>query len=209
MVLTNKTYIIAITFIIVIISVIVHEVMHGYVAKLLGDTTAEEEGRLTLNPIPHIDPIATLALPIILAVLGQPIFGAAKPVPVLRHRLRWNEFGMALVAIAGPLTNLVLAILGGIILRFSELADPYWVTWWLYFVKINVGFFLFNMLPIPPLDGSRVLYAFAPEPLQNFMDKIESYGFILILALVLFGMPLIGPALGTAYEAIIRIILGI
>lgn len=209
MVLTNTTYIIAITFIIVIISVIIHEVMHGYIAKLLGDTTAEEEGRLTLNPIPHIDPIATLALPIMLAALGQPIFGAAKPVPVLRHRLKWDEFGMALVAVAGPLTNLVLAIIGGIVLRVSELADPYWVTWWLYFVKINVGFFLFNMLPMPPLDGSRVLYAFAPEFIQNIMDKIESFGFFIILFLVLFGMPLIGPALGSVYESIIKLILGI
>lgn len=209
MVQTNTTFIIIITFAIVIVSVIIHEVMHGYVAKWLGDTTAEDEGRLTLNPIPHIDPIATLALPIILAVLGQPIFGAAKPVPVLRHRLKWGEFGMALVAIAGPLTNLLLAILGGVILRVSDMNDAYWITWWLYFIKINVGFFLFNILPIPPLDGSRVLYAFAPEPLQDIMDKIEAFGFILILALVLLGLPLIGPVLGTAYESIVKLILGL
>lgn len=209
MVLTNKTYIIIITFVIVIISVIIHEVTHGYIAKLLGDTTAEEEGRLTLNPIAHIDPIATLALPVLLAALGQPIFGAAKPVPVLKHRLKWGEFGMALVAVAGPLTNLLLAIAGGIILRVSDMNDAFWITWWLYFIKINVGFFLFNMLPIPPLDGSRVLYAFAPEPLQNIMDKIEGFGFIIILALVLLGMPFLGPVLGSAYESIVKLILGL
>ena len=209
MVLTNKTYIIIITFVIVIISVIIHEVTHGYIAKLLGDTTAEEEGRLTLNPIAHVDPIATLALPVLLAALGQPIFGAAKPVPVLKHRLKWGEFGMALVAVAGPLTNLLLAIAGGIILRVSDMNDAFWITWWLYFIKINVGFFLFNMLPIPPLDGSRVLYAFAPEPLQNIMDKIEGFGFIIILALVLLGMPFLGPVLGSAYESIVKLILGL
>lgn len=207
MIITNQAYIIIITFIIVIISVIIHEVMHGYVAKLLGDTTAEEEGRLTLNPIAHIDPIATLALPILLAILNQPIFGAAKPVPVIKHRLKWGEFGMAIVAVAGPLTNLLLALFAGVILKVADMNDPYWLTWWFYFIKINVGFFLFNMLPIPPLDGSRVLYAFAPEALQNIMDKIEAFGFILILVLVLLGMPIIGNVLGSAYQTIVTAIL--
>lgn len=209
MLITNKLYIGIITFLVIMVSIILHEIAHGYVAKYLGDDTAEEEGRLTLNPIPHIDPIMTLALPLLLAVTGQPIFGAAKPVPVLRHRLKWDEFGMALVAIAGPATNLLLALVGGFLLRVSGINDVYWTTWWLYFVQINIGFFLFNLIPLPPLDGSRILYAFAPAPVQRFMDQIEVYGFFVIAILVLVGMPVIGPILNSLYQSITKLILGL
>lgn len=209
MLATSKVTILVITFTVLIVSVILHEIMHGYVAKLLGDTTAEEEGRLTLNPIPHIDPLTTIALPLLLAFTGQPIFGAAKPVPVLRHRLKWDEFGMALVAVAGPLTNLLLATIGGLLLRFGGVNNEYWITWWFYFVQINVGFFLFNLIPIPPLDGSRGLYAFAPEPMQEFMDKLEPFGFFIILGLVIIGLPLIGPVLGSLYQSLTSFLLGI
>jgi Zn-dependent protease len=208
MLATNKITIAIITLLVILISVILHEVMHGYVAKLLGDTTAEEEGRLTLNPIPHIDPMMTIALPVLLAFTGQPIFGAAKPVPVLRHRLKWDEFGMALVAVAGPLTNLLLACIGGLIYRLSGINDIYWTTWWIYFIQINIGFFLFNLLPIPPLDGSRVLYAFSPEAFQRILDQIEPYGFFILIGLVLVGMPLIGPILSSLYQSLTTLILG-
>jgi Zn-dependent protease len=201
--------IIGVSIIAIAVSVILHEVVHGYVAKYLGDTTAEEEGRLTLNPAVHIHPFFTLALPLLLAVLQQPIFGAAKPVPVQANRLRGEEFGMALVAIAGPLTNLGLAAIGGVVYSFSDISGGIWELWWKYFVQINIGFFLFNMLPIPPLDGSRVLYAFAPEPLQRFMLQLEQVGFILILLLVLLGMPFFGPALQTLYEAIYTTLISI
>jgi Zn-dependent protease len=183
--------------------------MHGYVAKKLGDTTADEEGRLTLNPLAHIDPFMTLALPILLAITGQPIFGAAKPVPVSRHRLKWDEFGMAVVALAGPLTNLLLAVIGGLIVRFSGINEVYWATWWIYFVQINVGFFLFNLIPIPPLDGSRVLYAFAPEPVQKIMNQIESFGIFILLFLVIAGFPLIGPILSSLYQNLSALLLGV
>jgi Zn-dependent protease len=205
----NKLFIAAITFVIVIIAVILHEVMHGLVAKKLGDTTADEQGRLTLNPIAHIDPVMTIALPLLLAITGQPIFGAAKPVPVIRNRLKWDEFGMAIVAIAGPLTNLLLAVLGGIVVRFSGINDAYWVTWWVYFVEINVGFFIFNLIPIPPIDGSRIVYAFAPEPLQRIMDRLEPYGLFIILFLVLIGLPIIGPLLGSLYQNLTALLIGI
>ncbi len=194
--------IISVSIVAICVSVILHEVMHGYVAKYLGDTTAEDEGRLTLNPAVHIHPFFTLALPLLLAILQQPIFGAAKPVPVQATRLRGQEFGMALVAIAGPLTNLGLAVIGGLIYSLVGITDGIWEIWWKYFIQINIGFFLFNMLPIPPLDGSRVLYAFAPEPLQRLMDQLEQLGFIIILMLVLLGMPFFGPMLQTIYEAI-------
>lgn len=191
------------------ISVILHEVVHGYVAKYLGDTTAEEEGRLTLNPIVHIDPVFTLLLPVILAIAGAPIFGAAKPVPVQGHRLRWDEFGMALVAVMGPLTNLVLAFVGGLILAFINVDSLFWVNWWVIFIQVNIGFFIFNMLPIPPLDGSRVLYAFAPEPLQRVMRQIEPYGIFILLGLVMLGMPLIGSAIKGIYSALFTTIINI
>jgi Zn-dependent protease len=184
------------------VSVILHEVTHGYVAKYLGDTTAEEEGRLTLNPIVHIHPIYTLALPMFLALIGQPIFGAAKPVPVQGHRLRGEEFGMALVGVSGPLVNLLLAIIGGIIFSFSSISNDIWDLWWKYFIQVNIGFFLFNLLPIPPLDGSRVLYAFAPEPLQNVMNQLENVGIILIFALIFFGGTFFATLLGAPYEAL-------
>ena len=208
MIITNKLTIVIITIVVILLSVILHEIMHGLVAKWLGDTTAEEEGRLTLNPIPHIDPVTTLALPLLLAIAGQPIFGAAKPVPVFRNRLKWDEFGMALVGIAGPLTNLLLAVIGGIIVRVFAIDSDLWITWWVYFVSINIGFFVFNMIPIPPLDGSRVLYAFAPEPVQNIMDRLENYGIFIVLGLVLLGMPIIGPIVSSLYKSLISIILG-
>ncbi len=200
-------YIIIVTLGVIAISAILHEIMHAVVAKKLGDNTAELAGRITLNPIPHIDPIMTVALPVILAVMGGPIFGGAKPVPVLRHRLKYDEFGMALVGIVGPLTNLLLAVVGGLVYRFTQIDSYYWVTWWEYFTLINIGFFLFNMIPIPPLDGSRVLYAFAPEPVQRFMDQIEPYGIFLLLALVLIGV--FGTVLGTAYVFLGETLLGI
>ncbi len=201
--------IISVSIIAICVSVILHEVMHGYVAKYLGDTTAEDEGRLTLNPAVHIHPFFTLALPLLLAILQQPIFGAAKPVPVQPSRLRGEEFGMALVAISGPLTNLALAIIGGVIYSIVGITDGIWEVWWKYFIQINIGFFLFNMLPIPPLDGSRVLYAFAPEPLQKLMNQLEQLGFVIILMLVLLGMPFFGPMLQTLYEAIYTTLISI
>lgn len=207
MLLTNKLYIVAITIGVILISAILHEIMHAVIARKLGDDTAERAGRITLNPIPHIDPIMTIALPVFLAIAGGPIFGGAKPVPVLRHRLKYDEFGMAFVAIVGPLTNLLLAIAGGIIFRYSGVDSALWNTWWVYFTLINIGFFLFNMIPIPPLDGSRVLYAFAPEPLQKFMDQIEPYGIFLLLALVIIGA--FGAVLGTLYAGLGEVFLGL
>lgn len=165
-----------------LVSMVIHEAMHGYVAHWLGDTTAYEMGRLTLNPLKHIDLLTTVLLPMVLILSGLPPLFAAKPVPFNPEMVKYEEFGVALVGVAGPLTNLALAAIAGLIFRLwgadlSLTADRIIVI----FTQVNVGFFIFNMIPFPPLDGSRLLYAFAPEPLQNIMRQIESLGFVAII----------------------------
>ena len=165
---------------IILVSMILHELMHGLVAYWLGDTTAKDDGRLTLNPISHIDPYMSLVLPMVLYLIGAPVFGGAKPVPVNSRNLKWREWGMALVAIAGPFTNFMLAFVGFLVFRFggqSEIA--------LTFTSINLGFMIFNLLPIPPLDGSRVLYALAPDKVREAMTRMESYGVFIVYGLIL------------------------
>lgn len=191
---------IAIVIGVILVSMTLHELMHGYMAYLLGDDTAKAQGRLTFNPIAHIDPVMTLALPVILALIGLPIFGGAKPVPFNPNRLRHGELGAAMVGLAGPLTNLVLAfVFFGIFVLVgqpsaSTIAGLILVT----AVVVNLGFFVFNMLPIPPLDGSRVLYAIAPDWARRGMEVIEQYGIFLIFAIVMLGGGLIGQYMGAA-----------
>lgn len=181
----NPTYIIY-AIITILVSLVIHEVMHGVAAFKLGDTTASDGGRLTLNPLAHIDPLMTIALPIgTLILFGAPIL-AAKPVPFNPDRLKFDEFGAAIVAFAGPLSNLVLAILGGLILNHVTVGISI-AEFLNVFVTLNVAIFVFNMVPIPPLDGSRVLYAFAPEGVQDVMRQIEPYGFFIVIALVVAG----------------------
>ena len=177
--------IIAVLSILVIaISITVHEFMHGFTSNALGDDTAKQSGRLTLNPIKHIDPFTTVLLPIVLILSHLPPFGAAKPVPFNPNKLKYDEFGAAIVAIAGPLSNLVLAIFGGVVIRLTgTMNSSLWVTWWWLFIAINIGFFIFNLIPFPPLDGSRVLYAFCPRANQKIMMQIENLGFFAIIAI--------------------------
>lgn len=199
------TYIITVL-VVILFSMTLHEAMHGFVAYWLGDDTAEREGRLTLNPIKHIDPFLTIALPVILAVIGAPIFGGAKPVPINMARLKYDDWGAALVAFAGPATNFIIAFL-----LFASFAifktDPntlqgqFLVTG----VLVNLGFFVFNMIPVPPLDGSRVLYALAPEFIRRGMETIERFGLIFIFAIVMLASPLIALIIGTATSTIIRL----
>jgi Zn-dependent protease len=169
----------------IVFSLSIHEAMHAYVAHALGDTTAQDMGRLSLNPLKHIDPLTTVALPIVTLLLFHVPILAARPVPFNPARLKFDEFGAALVAVAGPLSNLVLAIIGAAVSR--SVTSQALFNFLDIFVILNVSLFIFNILPIPPLDGSRVLYAFAPEPLQNFMRQIEPYGMFIVFGLVLTG----------------------
>lgn len=186
---------------VILISMTLHEAVHAFVGYFLGDDTAKAQGRLTLNPLKHIDPVMTIALPVILAIMGGPIFGGAKPVPLNPHRIRYGEWGMALVAVAGPLTNLLLAFLFfgiGVLTGTISSTGPmtsygsFWDIFISYGVMINLTFFIFNMLPIPPLDGSRILYALAPEAVKRGMERVEQYGIWLILVIVMLAMPVIG-----------------
>lgn len=175
-----------------LIAISLHEMMHALAGLWLGDDTAHAHGRISLNPLQHIDPITTVGLPLVLIAMGLPPFAAAKPVPIMMHRLKFQEFGMALVGIAGPLTNLLLAIIAALLLRTVDPAG--WLASFLLMnVAVNVGLFVFNMIPFPPLDGSRVLYALAPEGLQRLMMQIEGMGFSAILLFMFVGFPFLRP----------------
>ncbi len=177
-----------IVFVVIIISMTLHEAMHAYASFWLGDHTAKLQGRLTLNPIKHIDPFLTILLPLALALSGAPVFGGAKPVPINPFALRYGDWGMALVALAGPITNFVLAFVFFGIWVLTGVSDQ--SLFGLIFstiVSVNLGFFVFNMIPIPPLDGSRVMYALAPDFIQRGMEAMERYGIIVIFAILLVG----------------------
>ena len=178
--------------VIIIGSVILHELSHGLVAYWLGDRTAKDAGRLGLNPIKHIDPYMSILVPVILFLLKAPVFGGAKPVPVNHSNLKWREWGMALVAIAGPLTNFLLAFIFFLIGHFSGLLYGSGGEVAEFFISeailINLGFMIFNLIPIPPLDGSRVLYAISPDGVRNVLAGIEQYGvFLVYILILLFG----------------------
>ncbi len=178
---------------VILASMTLHEAMHGYMAYFLGDDTAKLQGRLTLNPIKHIDPFLTLILPVVLALAGLPIFGGAKPVPFNPDRVKYDEWGAALVALAGPLTNFLIAfVVFGIFVLCGTPQSGFLSLVLTTTVAVNLGFFVFNMLPLPPLDGSRVLYALAPEFVRRIMETIERYGLIVVLFVVLLGGKLIG-----------------
>jgi Zn-dependent protease len=191
--------------VIVIVSLVIsigfHEAMHAFVAYRLGDTTAAEQGRITLNPIKHVDLMTTILLPAIMLLVHLPPILIARPVPFDPERVRHGEYGAALMALAGPFTNLGLAIVVALVIRLlggaGELSHILFL-----FIILNVSLFVFNMLPIPPLDGSRLLYAFAPEPIQRVMFQIEQLGFVGIIVILVVLMPFIGPILTNVNQAI-------
>lgn len=189
------------------IAISIHEMMHAFTARWLGDTTASDMGRVTLNPLAHIDPVFTILLPAVLILFGLPPILAAKPVPFNPDRVKFEEFGAALVGLAGPLTNLALAFISAGVLNFLQ---PDFGTLTrealLIFLQLNVGLFVFNMLPIPPLDGSRLLYAFAPEPLQRVMLQIEQFGMAGILLILFILLPFISPIISDLNDFVLRLL---
>lgn len=176
-----------------ILAIVFHEVAHGWVARSLGDPTAEEMHRLSLNPLRHVDPIGTVVLPGVLAMVGAPIFGWAKPVPVNKWRLRNPRFGMMAVAAAGPATNLVLAAIGaiglGILVRVWGSSEGAVVEFlalnFQNFILINIFLALFNLLPIPPFDGSHIVEGMLPRPVAAVYEKFRPFGFPLLIILLL------------------------
>lgn len=184
---------------VILISMTLHEAMHAFVGYWLGDDTAKREGRLTLNPIKHIDPFLTILLPLGLALVGAPIFGGAKPVPFNPDRVRGGDWGAALVALGGPLTNFVFAFVAfGVWALLGTPTEGIGAQILLTFIGVNLGFFIFNMIPLPPLDGSRVLYAVAPEFVRTGMRWLERYGIIVIFALVLVASAPLGAFISAA-----------
>lgn len=192
---------------VIMVSMTLHEAMHAFMGYWLGDDTAKAQGRLTLNPIAHIDPFLTLILPLSLAIFGLPVFGGAKPVPFNPGRVRFGEWGAALVAIAGPLTNLLLAFIAFglfVLLGGPDGADlTAMILSTMTFV--NLGFFIFNILPLPPLDGSRVLYAVAPDGARRGMEFIEQQGIFIIFALVLLFNQQLGLFMGSAINFFVNL----
>ncbi|MDO4872244.1 MAG: site-2 protease family protein [bacterium] len=177
---------IAIIFLILIFSLTIHEIAHGLVALWLGDDTAKVEGRITLNPIAHFDYSLSIFLPLLCIIFGTPIIGGAKPVPVNPRKIKGGDWGMALVALAGPMSNLLMAFGAFAVLSIFNLNAGLLATSVVYFIRINLGLMLFNLLPIPPLDGSKIIYPIAPEFIQRFILRASSNPTIVFFAILIF-----------------------
>ncbi|MFH1472937.1 MAG: site-2 protease family protein [bacterium] len=177
-------------------SIVVHEISHGYTASLLGDPTAKYEGRLTLNPIKHLDFVGSILVPFFSYTLGGFIFGWAKPVPYNPYNLRPGRWSEATVAIAGPVSNLIMALFFGLLLRFgagASWATPAFFEITAVIVFINILLAVFNLVPIPPLDGSKILYAFFPNKLYQIRGFFERYGLALVIIFIFFIWQFVAP----------------
>ncbi len=194
-----------------VFAIVFHEVAHGFVARLLGDPTASEQRRLSLNPLRHVDPIGTVILPGILALSGAPVFGWAKPVPVNKWRLRNPRYGMMAVAAAGPGSNLILAGVAAVALGL--IAHGYSgpppsgalglaVASLQFFIMINIFLALFNLLPIPPFDGSHIVEGLLPRAAAAQYEKLRPYGFPLLFLLLLV-IPWLFPGLGIVERIVV------
>lgn len=188
----NKIFYVAIAVVPVLFSIIFHEVAHGWMAYKLGDTTARDHGRLTLNPIAHIDPVGTILIPIVTYFAFGFFFGSAKPVPFNPYRF-YNHVNMRRgtmwVAAAGPLSNLFLAVVSAFLYVATARFFPNQIVLTFFYISLFVNVLLgfFNMIPIPPLDGSKVFMGFLPREYDAFFHKIERYGFFIIIALAVTG----------------------
>jgi Zn-dependent protease len=184
--------------IILIFSIIIHEIAHGSVAYYLGDPTAKYAGRLTLNPLKHLDPIGSVIVPLFLVIMSQLtgggiIFGWAKPVPINPYNFKDQKYGSLKVALAGPASNLSVALVFGLILRFlpALLALEGLVVMFSYIVYINILLAIFNLMPVPPLDGSHILFALLPNSARNLKIFLQQFGIFILLFIIFFAFPYI------------------
>lgn len=184
----------------------VHEVSHGIAAYKLGDDTAKQMGRLNLNPLNHIDPFGSIFLPLMLFATGSPIlFGWAKPVPFNPNNLKNPKTGSALIGMAGPLSNFLIALIFGIFIRIMNLlpfSADFLYPLSMFFnsvIFINLLLGVFNLVPIPPLDGSKLLFAFLPNRYYGLQQFLETYGMWLLIAFILFGIGIIEPVIRLLY----------
>lgn len=189
--------------IIILFSVVIHEYMHGWMADYLGDQTARDAGRLTLNPLAHIDAWGSILMPALLFLGTGLAFGYAKPVPFNPYNLRDQKYGAAKVAVAGPLANLITALFFGLFLRFVPGLSLILASFLAAIVQINLVLLIFNLLPIPPLDGSKVLLPFLPYNLQMKLLQFEQFGFIFVLLFVFFGFSIIIPIINFLFRLIV------
>ena len=207
MVLIDTLFIIAV----IIFSVIIHEVMHGVAADSLGDPTARYAGRLTLNPIPHLDMFGSILLPAMLALTNSPLlFGWAKPVPYNPFNLRPGRFSEAIVAGAGPASNLAIALLGGLVIRSGMIPGMESVIF--IIVLVNVMLFLLNLIPIPPLDGSKIASAILPQALSRGYDRIRTqmeYNPLLGMGIIVLFILLLGGQFGRILFSVAQAIAGL
>jgi Zn-dependent protease len=202
------------------VAIVLHEISHGWVANAFGDPTARERGRLSLNPVRHVDPIGTVLLPLVLAVSGAPVFGWAKPVPVVAARMRNPRLHMILVALAGPGMNLLLALVAGIALALIRLGVPPGGVGGLFlmlnlinFIAINIFLAVFNLLPLPPFDGGHVVEGLLPRRLARQYAKLGRFGFglliflLLILPMLVPGADMVQRVVRPPVDALLRLIL--
>lgn len=184
-----------------------HEFAHAWTADRLGDDTPSRLGRLTLNPAAHIDPVMTILLPLMLIVARSPvIFGAARPVPFNPWALRYGKWGSALVAAAGPAANLLIAAFFAAWLQLFNLPAAA-IELFVAVIKVNIFLMVFNLIPFPPLDGSRILYAAAPLPLRTVMDRIEQAGIMAVMIFLFLAFPLIIPLVAEVAGAILQVLI--
>lgn len=188
-----------------IFALTLHEFAHALAGDWLGDNTARNEGRLSLNPLKHIDPIMTVLLPVALIVLHSPVlFGAARPVPFNPWAVKWGKWGVALVAFAGPAMNFLLAAFFALWIHFMPIR-PGMLELFITIISINISFMIFNLIPIPPLDGSRIVYAAVP-PIRDLFDTLERNGLMVVFVLLLVAGPIITPFIGAISRAIISLL---
>ncbi|MFA6194200.1 MAG: site-2 protease family protein [Patescibacteria group bacterium] len=190
--------------IVLILSAIAHEYMHGWMAFRLGDETAKNAGRLTMNPLAHLEWFGSLFLPLVMILSGMPfVFGWAKPVPYNPFNLRDKKYGEAKVALAGPLANLIIAVFFGLCLRFLPFFSIYFSGLLGIIVYINLVLMIFNLVPIPPLDGSKILGAFLPANLRERYLGSERIGFIFVILFVMLAGNLIMPIVNFLFKVIV------